>query len=373
MVRNDYRRSLIMLRAHEPGYSGHVRLESRTLMGSMYFVVNVPAGSGALCAALIRRDARGNYFSTRIGNLRSDGRGQATLAYTFDPRNIDGVPLEDYLLITVVLRRPDGCALALSGNVNGSREVDWDSVTASACDVCQDTLPDCSLCPPAGPGIVIPVVPPVNRPASPGEGPLGSQTPVVPPVNQPASPGEGPAGTQTPSVDSPASPGEGPAGTQTPSVDSPAAPGEGPLGGQTPEVFSSTEPAAWAASGTLKEQSALAALGLDENAPWPGVSEPLRMLFAGQPVRELMLGDGHTYVRAPMPASSGYDYVNIGVRTEGGEPVSVSYALPARYTPEPPPGMEDYVWQGGASEGWWTLLTDARTGAPLTEKAIQRE
>ena len=41
MVRNDYRRSLIMLRAHEPGYSGHVRLERRVMMGTMNFIVTV--------------------------------------------------------------------------------------------------------------------------------------------------------------------------------------------------------------------------------------------------------------------------------------------------------------------------------------------
>ena len=67
MVKNDYRRSLIMFRSHAQGYSGHVRLERRTLMGSMFFVVNAPGGTGTLCATLVRRDARGAYFvpSTR--------------------------------------------------------------------------------------------------------------------------------------------------------------------------------------------------------------------------------------------------------------------------------------------------------------------
>lgn len=37
MIRNDYRRALIMLRALEKGYSGHVRLERRTLRGNMQF------------------------------------------------------------------------------------------------------------------------------------------------------------------------------------------------------------------------------------------------------------------------------------------------------------------------------------------------
>ena len=35
MMRNDYRRALILLRSNAASYSGHVRLERRTLMGSM--------------------------------------------------------------------------------------------------------------------------------------------------------------------------------------------------------------------------------------------------------------------------------------------------------------------------------------------------
>ena len=73
MVKNDYRRSLIMFRSHAQGYSGHVRLERRTLMGSMFFVVNAPGGTGTLCATLVCRDARGAYFAAKLGELRRDG------------------------------------------------------------------------------------------------------------------------------------------------------------------------------------------------------------------------------------------------------------------------------------------------------------
>ena len=98
-------------------------------------------------------------------------------------------------------------------------------------------------------------------------------------------------------------------------------------------------------------QTAGDALGIDMRAPWPGVSEQLRELFARQPAQELMLGDGYTYVRAPMPAGSGYDHVEIGVRVRDGAPDSVAYALPSRFSPEPPPGLEDYVWRGGSGRG----------------------
>ena len=40
----------------------------------------------------------------------------------------------------------------------------------------------------------------LNRPAAPGEGPLGTPTPSLPSNDQPAAPGEGPLGTPTPSL-----------------------------------------------------------------------------------------------------------------------------------------------------------------------------
>lgn len=45
MIRNDYRRALIMLRALEKGYSGHVRLERRTLRGNMQFSITAPSAA----------------------------------------------------------------------------------------------------------------------------------------------------------------------------------------------------------------------------------------------------------------------------------------------------------------------------------------
>ena len=135
MMKNDYRRSLIMLRALERGYSGHVRLEHRTLTGSMVFVVTAPSG-GTLCAALVRWNSRGEYAAARLGELRRDSRGQATLAYSFDPRCIDGHPLSDYSLIAVTDRVGRRCDMVLAGNLNGSRETDWNQARIAACSAC---------------------------------------------------------------------------------------------------------------------------------------------------------------------------------------------------------------------------------------------
>ena len=93
MVKNDYRRAFIMLRAAMPGYGGHVRLEKRALTGNMYFIVTAPEEAGPLRAALAgRRD--GQYYAADLGALARDRRGQLTLAARFDPLSIDGRPLE---------------------------------------------------------------------------------------------------------------------------------------------------------------------------------------------------------------------------------------------------------------------------------------
>ena len=42
MTKNEYRRSLILLRSNESGYSGHVRMERRVTTGSMTFMLQTP-------------------------------------------------------------------------------------------------------------------------------------------------------------------------------------------------------------------------------------------------------------------------------------------------------------------------------------------
>ena len=216
MMKNDYRRSLILLRPNAPGYSGHVRLERRTLIGSMYIVLNAPSDGGSLCAALIRRDAQNTYFAVRLGELRRDSRGQATLAYSFDPRNIDGRTLEEYLLIAIVRTGTENCDIVLSGNVNGAQEVDWNSVRGAACKVCACVgSPAGDICPDRP----LPMIPSGNRPAAPGEGPIILPTPTLP-GNKPAAPGEGPVIPPTPTLpgNTPAVPGEGPIVSPTPTL-----------------------------------------------------------------------------------------------------------------------------------------------------------
>ena len=130
MLRNDYRRALIMFRSLEQGFSGHARLERRTLMGTLCLTACAP-GALALRAALVGR--RGNdYFAAPLGALRRDSRGQYSLIASFDPRNIEGRELEEYQLL-VVVDAGDPCHLVLSGNVCGSVQMDWERVRRAAC------------------------------------------------------------------------------------------------------------------------------------------------------------------------------------------------------------------------------------------------
>ena len=312
-------------------------------MGTMYAVINAPRDGSVLCASLVRRNADGGYTAVKLGELRRDGRGQANLAYSFDPRSIDGLALEEYRVIAIAARSPAGrCSVVLSGNVNGSREVDWNGMQAAVCAACGNTRPQTDV------------------PARPGEGPSGAQTPVLPPAETPASPGEGPVEAPTPSLpaDTPAQPDEGPVDAPMPSVPPETEP---PFSGGDQPAFDLPEELPLPNAFAPAERTAAEVLGLDASVRWPGVSEQVRAYFS-QPPETLTPDDGYTYVYAPMPAGSGYDRVEVGLKAENGVPVSVAYALPSRYTPEPPQGLEDYSWRGGSNDGWWVIETDNYTG-----------
>ena len=106
-------------------------------------------------------------------------------------------------------------------------------------------------------------------------------------------------------------------------------------------------------------RTAAKVLGLDIARPWPGCLEPLRRLFATQAPLEDAPDGEHVYVRAPMPEKSGFDACLVGLRTEDGAPVRLRYALPARRSPEPPPGLDGYRWLGDGESGWWIADTDS--------------
>ena len=381
MMKNDYRRSLIMLRALERGYSGHVRLEHRTLTGSMVFVVTAPSG-GTLCAALVRWNSRGEYAAARLGELRRDSRGQATLAYSFDPRCIDGHPLSDYSLIAVTDRVGRRCDMVLAGNLNGSRETDWNQARIAACSACaMADEPAFDL--PVRPGVrparpnyddqatTLPddvLVEPVDTPTTLPDDVLvePDDTPTTLPDDVLVEPDDAPTALPDDVLVEPDDvpttlPDDIPVETdeqipvETPSDES--------TDGSAAPLFPAPDDSAGAIPAASYGDAD--ANALNPALVWPGESEGLRSYFAGENYSVDAPDDGYLYVEAPMPEESGYDSVRIGVHPENGVPESVAYALPGRFSAEPPEGLEDYEWSGDGERGWWVAYLDAASGRRL--------
>ena len=395
-MKNDYRRSLIMLRALERGYSGHVRLEHRTLTGSMVFVVTAPSG-GTLCAALVRWNSKGEYAAARLGELRRDSRGQATLAYSFDPRCIDGHPLSDYSLIAVTDRVGRRCDMVLAGNLNGSRETDWNQARIAACSVCAmadepafdlpvrpgvrparpnyddqaTTLPDDVLVEPGDTPTTLPddvLVEPGDTPTTLPDDVLvePDDTPTTLPDDVLVEPDDTPTTLPDDVLVEPddtptALPDDIPVETdeQIP-VGTPS--DESTDGGAAPLFPAPDDSAGAIPAASYGDADANA---LNPTLVWPGESEGLRSYFAGENYSVDAPDDGYLYVEAPMPEESGYDSLRIGVRPENGVPESVAYALPGRFSAEPPEGLEDYEWSGDGERGWWVAYLDAASGRRL--------
>lgn len=365
MNRNEYRRAFIMLRAAEPGYSGHARLERRTLTGSLYFVVAAPEGAGALDAALVGRRG-GETYAAPIGTLRRDRRGQWTLAWTFDPRDIAGRPLEGYQWIAVA-RADGGCAVALTGNVEGSYPLDIAALRRAVCALFAAPRPEPAAdLPPAEPDeppqTAVPLPAPAPEPAIVEAAEETAEAEAVPePVAAP-EPAPQPEAEETRgdvkiyrrskarlyTAMRPAAPDPMPTPDETP----------GPAAAESEPVAAETDPPAEAG------QTAAQALGLDITSPWPGTLESLRRLFATQSPAEGAPDDDFTYVRAPMPAGSGFEACMIGLRANGGRADAVRYALPGTYAPQPPAGLECYAWSERGGRGWWTT-TVAPDGGPI--------
>ena len=368
--KNEYRRGLIMLRPIAQGYSGHVRLERRTLMGSMYFIVNLPDVPGDLHAVLAGQK-NGAYYAAEIGVLRRDGRGQANLAYSFDPRCIDGRSLEDYIF--VVIARMNGCAcqIVLSGNVDGSREADFEQVEQAVCELLT------AECGPAAdiPERPFPIIPPVRPEPVPRPYPTEPAVPEPVPRPYPTEPAV-PEPVPRPYPTEPAVPEPVPRPYPTepavpepvprPYPTEPAVPDTGEAGGGSPSGPEGMPPDRPVFSGSARQsETAAERAGVDTSMPWASAIEGIRELFATHPAETLPFDDDFVYVRAPMPEGSGYPYVMIGIETDDGRVEEVRFALPGAFSPEPPAGLDGYVWQGGPSGGWWVLTVDPRTGNPI--------
>lgn len=344
MNKNEYRRALIMLRPAEKGFAGHVRLERRVMMGTMDFIVTAPRDGDRLEAALAgQRD--GEAYAAALGTLRRDRRGQAALAWSFDPRKIDGRPLEAYSLALVARAGGDGCRVVLSGNVDGARPVDMAKVEAAVCALFREEGEPAADLPEAGETAKEEADMAI---AINGDGWTGGAL----------TPAEAAAETRIFTRSRPAREAEG----------APGQPAEAPAQKISEEAAPDGEPAAAegdmgfapdAADGT---GTAAEALGIDAAQGWTGALEPLRALFAGAPP-VATLEDDFVYVSAPLAGVEGEPGAcRIGLHVSDGRVDAVRYAVPALYTAEPPAGLEDWTWVGDDTHGYWVRTADPLTG-----------
>lgn len=329
-MKNEYHRALIMLRPIVPGYSGHVRWERRTLMGSMYFMVQAPENQGELLAMLTgeKKDQR---YAAKLGPLRRDGRGQATLAYGFDPRSIDGRPLEDYDRVMIVQKEESECRVVLAGNLNGSTRTDFDGAQAVACELLSEgEMPAWEL-------------------FEPSESEMENEPEIQ--LSDALQDGFEDAGDVD--QDNESSEGE----TAAPEADENER-SSGPLNALADDAVD---------TGAVAAQRLE---GIDIQQPWGSVLEGVRQYFATLPSVQVDLPGNFVYVQAPMPEGSGYPHVLIGLLVRNGQIQAVRYALPGAYAPQAPVGLENYTFQTGDNGQWWVLTVDPKTGNPLPETTI---
>lgn len=107
-------------------------------------------------------------------------------------------------------------------------------------------------------------------------------------------------------------------------------------------------------------------LALDISVPWPEPAEPLRALFQQLPACTPFPADGYTFVSAPLPGN-GKAHSLVGVRVEDEKPTTVCYGIPGIFAPEPPAGLDGYMWRGSGVNGWWVIFVDALTGEEVPE------
>lgn len=337
MAKNDYRRSLIMLRGLEKGYGGHARLERRVLSGTLDFQVSAPSADEQLAAALVGPRG-GRMVAKPVGRLKSDGRGQRALLASFDPRNIAGLDLNDTSAAVIARVDSAGVKPVLCGWLNGAKQLDWaeverllielfgDSAGANTADETQ-TADETEA---------------AGEPDSAAEAEPDSVTEVEPDsvidTEPDAAAYEEPAGEEEPEAIADAEP----------EVD------EEPAGEIESNAVAEEEPAGDAA----RVSPAGAHLDIDMSEPWPEDIESLRILFLTSPRYEPFQLDGYVFVYANMAEETGVDHCAVGVRAQNGQITGVCYAIPMAYTPEPPAGLEGYEWIGDQNRGYWVICDD---------------
>lgn len=127
MHEKRFSRQLIVLRAVISGYTGHARLIQSGDSADLELRIQAPAGTAALSAALVEKDD-GGYRSCPLGDLTVDDRGQASATFSLADAGVEPE------ILAIVQQSESDCKLAMSGFLNGPRNVNWAEVRAAACD-----------------------------------------------------------------------------------------------------------------------------------------------------------------------------------------------------------------------------------------------
>ena len=321
MIREDYRRALIMLRSLRPGVSGHVRLERRTLFATLQFTVSGTDGT-PLQGFLLGR-VNGKWQGAALGAFGAPRYGQAGLTVKFDPRNIQGLTLEQYALIGVAAQTAQGYIPLLFGNLNGSIECTLECVQAECARLFGTTAQDELL--EADVPIEADEPPAANSLPEPEstENSAMSDEQAVQPEEEPAADELDSPAPEAPQPETPFSDDSPP---ETDELDAPA---------QKSDVHSR--------------------LALSECA-WPEALQELRAFFEAEaPVDEGFTYGDYTFARADLACVAGAEYCLVGVRAQNGRVDSVCYAVPAASGEvEPPAGLESYRREGD----YWVYCQD---------------
>lgn len=333
MAKNDYRRTLIMLRGLEKGYSGHARLEKRVMTGRMDFVTGTPEAEETLSAAFV-----GNHGSkTRaqaIGLLKNDGRGQRALLASFDPRNIRGMDLSQITVAVISRLVPGGAEPVMYGYINGAKALDWQKIRAALDEIY--VQPEEKAPAPMEIGCFSPSEAEEASAQGAGEGSF--------------IPEEAPASEE--SVFNPDKANASEENAFNP--DKASAASEGAIFSE--KAIGSAENASLPEEAGASADSAAPAgkrLAVDLSKPWPEEIESLRILFLTLPAYEPFPKEDYVFVKAGMAEETNIDHCAVGVRAENGRIAGVCYAIPMPYSAQPPAGLEGYEWIGNTQNGWW--------------------
>ncbi len=363
-----------MLRSLKSGVSGYVRLERRTLMGTLQFTINGIDSAQEMYAVLLYPQ-NGAYGTVRLEKFPPPRYGQTGLVWKFDPRNIEGRTLEQYSLAAVIVIQDGICELLLCGNLNGSFEADWALVRDAACRLFSPVRISGSPIPPIDEESVCKCEPNEDKglqtlpefdsepPAYPGENSEERSTKDLS-ATEDAENAADETGRAEVISETAIEPDEFdfPAGEAAYAVE--AKPSQAVYeAADAEEAFLESDELDTPAQDDFTEQHTTAGdqLGLsDPDAEWPADIEPIRKLFfASEPIVPFET-DGFVFIRAPLSADSDVSSCLIGIYCENGVPDRICYAIPSVYTPEPPAGMEGYVWRGDHSRGYWVICEEIK-------------